>query len=65
LVGSVVDLLAIEETEYKSLEPAGYINFVSKGDARVVNICNSCCSILNTDYENHKGQCNSCRIKEM
>ena len=35
MVGKVVPLLAIEETEYKSREPAGYVNFVSKGDAVV------------------------------
>lgn len=35
MVGKVVPLLAIEETEYKSREPAGYVNFVSKDDAVV------------------------------
>lgn len=32
-VGEFVPLLAEEEKEYKSQEPAGYINFVSKTDA--------------------------------
>lgn len=38
LVGYVVPLLAIEATEYKSAEPAGWINFVSKRDAEVIEI---------------------------
>ena len=37
LIGKVVPLLDIEEKEYKSREPAGYINFVSKEDAVVVD----------------------------
>lgn len=36
LVGEVVPLLEEEETEYRSVEPEGYINFISKGDAEVV-----------------------------
>lgn len=44
LIGERVPLLAIEETEYKSLQPTGaveghrYINFVSRGDAMIVEI---------------------------
>lgn len=38
LIGEMVPLLAIEETEYKSRQPDGYINFVSKGDAVVVQL---------------------------
>ena len=36
LIGEEVPLLAIEKTEYKSREPAGYVNFVSKNDAEIV-----------------------------
>lgn len=36
LIGQCVPLLAVEEKEYKSLEPSGYINFVSKEDAEIV-----------------------------
>lgn len=36
LVGQYVPLLGIGETEYKSREPEGYINFVSKEDAVIV-----------------------------
>lgn len=36
LVGKEVPLLAIEKIEYKSREPAGYINFVLKSDAEIV-----------------------------
>lgn len=37
LVGSVVPLLAIEETEYKTLQPSGFVNFISKCDATIIN----------------------------
>jgi len=40
LVGKYVPLHAIETTEYKSREPAGYINFVSVDDAKVVDVEN-------------------------
>ena len=42
LVGQEVPLLAIEETQYKSLQPNGFaeghrfVNYVSKEDAEVV-----------------------------
>jgi len=42
LVGQRVPLLAVEETEYKSLQPEGavpghrFVNFVSKEDAIIV-----------------------------
>lgn len=35
LVGQVVPLLEVEEQEYKSREPSGFINFVAKVDAEV------------------------------
>ncbi len=35
LVGQVVPLIEEEEQEYKSREPSGFINFVSKSDAEV------------------------------
>lgn len=38
LIGEMVPLLAIEETEYKSRQPEGYINFVSKCDAVIVQL---------------------------
>lgn len=38
LTGKFVPLLEIEENEFKSREPAGYINFVSKDDAEIVTI---------------------------
>ena len=38
LIGEMVPLLAVEETEYKSRQPDGYINFVSKGDAVIVQL---------------------------
>ena len=38
MVGYLVPLLAIEEIEYKSREPAGYINFVSKEDAEIIEV---------------------------
>ena len=34
-VGQVVPLIEEEEQEYKSREPSGFINFVSKSDAEV------------------------------
>ena len=37
-VGCYVPLLAEEEVEYKSREPAGYVNFVQRGDGEVVYI---------------------------
>ena len=37
-VGEVVPLLAVERTEYKSREDAGYINFVQLTDAEIVEI---------------------------
>ena len=37
-VGEVVPLLAIERTEYKSREDAGYINFVQFADAKIVEV---------------------------
>lgn len=36
LIGQTVDLLNVEENEYMSREPAGYINFVSKEDGVLV-----------------------------
>jgi len=36
-VGQTVPYLATEEIEYKSIEPAGYVNFVSLEDAEIVN----------------------------
>jgi hypothetical protein len=38
LVGCLVPLLRIEKTEYKSLEQGGYVNFVSLGDAEVIEL---------------------------
>jgi len=35
MIGSIVPLLDIEQNEYKSREPAGYINFVSLEDGTV------------------------------
>ena len=35
LVGQVIPLLEEEEQEYKSREPSGFINFVSKVDAEL------------------------------
>lgn len=35
LIGQIVPLLDIEESEYKSREPAGYVNFVSLEDGTV------------------------------
>jgi len=37
-VGEIVPLLAIEGTEYKSREDAGYINFVQFADAKIVEV---------------------------
>jgi len=37
-VGQVVPLLAIERTEYKSREDAGYINFVQLTDAKIIEV---------------------------
>jgi hypothetical protein len=37
-VGEIVPLLAIERTEYKSREDAGYINFVQLADAEIVEV---------------------------
>mgnify|MGYP000686087127 CR=1 FL=1 len=37
-VGEIVPLLAIERTEYKSREDAGYINFVQFADAEIVEV---------------------------
>jgi hypothetical protein len=37
-VGEIVPLLAIEHTEYKSREDAGYINFVQFADAKIVEV---------------------------
>ena len=37
-VGETVPLLAIERTEYKSREDAGYINFVQFADAKIVEV---------------------------
>jgi len=37
-VGQVVPLLAIERTEYKSREDAGYINFVQLADAKIIEV---------------------------
>ena len=37
-VGEIVPLLAIERTEYKSREDAGYINFVQFADAKIVEV---------------------------
>ena len=41
LIGQTVPLLAVEKTEYKSRQPDGYINFVSKGDAIIVEVNNA------------------------
>lgn len=38
LVGEVVPLLAEEGVEWRSMQPEGYINYVSFSDARVVYI---------------------------
>ena len=38
MVGQTVPLLAVERTEYKSREEAGYINFVQFADAKIVEI---------------------------
>lgn len=38
LIGCVVPLLAIEEIEYKSLQSEGFVNFVLKSDAEIVEI---------------------------
>ena len=65
LVGTIVDLLAEEESEYKSLEPMGYINFVSKEDAKVVTLCGKCTSVLTTDHDRIRNVCKPCRLKEM
>ena len=37
-VGETVPLLAIERTEYKSREDAGYVNFVQFADAKIVEV---------------------------
>jgi len=37
LVGETVPLLDVEENEFKSREPDGYINFVSKDDAEIIH----------------------------
>ena len=37
-IGSYVPFLDQEEKEFRSLEPAGYINFVDINDAEVVNL---------------------------
>ena len=37
-VGEIVPLLAIERTEYKSREDAGYVNFVQFTDAKIVEV---------------------------
>ena len=37
-VGETVPLLAIERTEYKSREDAGYTNFVQFADAEIVEV---------------------------
>lgn len=38
LVGEVVPLVDVETNEYKSKEPDGFINFISKEDAEVVTL---------------------------
>ena len=38
LVGCIVPLLKIEETEYKSVQPAGWVNFVLKEDAETIEV---------------------------
>ena len=60
LVGTIVDFLAEEEIEYKSLEPAGYVNFVLKEDAKVVDICYACGTHLKRPFEIEKELCYSC-----
>lgn len=65
LVGSIVDLLAVEEIEYKSLEPAGYVNFISKEDAKIVDLCDDCGTVLLTDLERTKKNCDSCRTSKL
>lgn len=40
MIGEVVPLLRIEETEYLSREPAGYTNIVKKTDAIVIDMEN-------------------------
>ncbi len=37
LVGKEVPLLAVEENEYMSREPEGYINFISKEDGVITD----------------------------
>jgi hypothetical protein len=37
-IGDIVPLFAIERTEYKSCEPAGYINFVQLEDAEIIDV---------------------------
>ena len=37
LIGQTVDLLNIEENEYMSREPTGYINFISKEDGVLIS----------------------------
>ena len=37
-VGEIVPLLAIERTEYKSREDAGYVNFVQFADAKIIEV---------------------------
>ena len=36
LIGEIVPLLDEEEKEFKSREPEGYINFISKKDAEII-----------------------------
>lgn len=38
LVGEVVPLVDVETNEYKSKEPDGFINFISKEDAEIVTL---------------------------
>ena len=38
LVGELVPLLAVEKVEYKSREPAGYVNFVKLCDGKVEEV---------------------------
>ena len=38
LVGCIVPLYGVEETEYKSSQPEGFTNFISKIDAKIIDI---------------------------
>ena len=44
LVGQTVPLVSVESNEYMSKEPAGYINFVAKDDAVLVDVAYKTCT---------------------